>query len=98
MIFNDVAKLIQQTFTVNEAGDSIPTETESTVFVCVKSIGMKRKLEAEAFGLKLEFKFILSDEAEYHGEEIVEYNGTRYNVVDVYVTENHQVELTVKRY
>lgn len=98
MLFADTAKLISQTFTINSIGDSIPTETSRTVFVEVQSIGLKRKVEAMNAGLKIERKFILSDIAEYQGEAILEYNNERYNIVNCYINDDQQVELTCGRY
>lgn len=95
---NEVIKLIKQTITVNSAGDSIPGETEREVFATVESIGLKRKLEAMEAGLKLEYKFTLEDEYEYDGEEILEYNGVRYNIVSVFINRFKQPELLTARY
>lgn len=98
MLFSDVALLISQTYTVNSIGDSIPTETSRQVFVEVKSIGLKRKIDAMATGLTVDFKLILSDIAEYADEKIVEYKGVRYNVKNVYITDDQRVELDIGRY
>lgn len=95
---NDVVKLIRQTMTVNSAGDSIPTETEREVFATVESVGLKRKLEAMEAGLKLEFKFTLEDEYEYEDEELLEYKGKRYNIVNVFINRFRQPELLTTRY
>lgn len=98
MVFSDVAKLIAQTYTVNAIGDSVPTETERQVYVDVKSIGLKRKIDAAATGLNIEFKLILSDIAEYNDEKLVEYKGVRYNVKNVFIADDQSVELTVGKY
>ena len=84
--------------TVNSAGDSIPTETTRDVFVTVESVGLKRKLEAMEAGLKLEYKFTLSDEYEYDNEELLEFNGKRYNIVNVFINRFRQPELLTTRY
>lgn len=98
-MFDDVAVLIAQSgVTVNEIGDTIYQETPRQVFVRVSSIGLKRKMEAMASGLQLAWKLTLSDAAEYKDEEIIEYNGVRYNIVNVYITDNHEVDLTLARY
>lgn len=97
MLYADVAKLIAQTYTVNSIGDAVPTETSRQVFVEVKSLGLKRKIEAMATGLNVEFKLILADVQEYADEKIVEYKGVRYNVLNVYVADDQSVELTVGR-
>lgn len=94
---NDVIKLVSRIFTVNSVGDPVPAETEREVFARVQSVGFKRKMEAMTAGLKLELKFTLSDDLEYQGEEIVIYKGVRYNVVSVYITDAHEVELMTER-
>ena len=98
MINATAIKLISQTFTVNEVGDSIPAETERLVYAEHRSIGLKRKMEAEQMGLKLMDKFVLSNVAEYQGEEILEYNGRRYNIVNAYIPDDESVELTTSRF
>lgn len=97
MLYSDVANLIAQTYTVNSIGDAVPTETSRQVFVEVKSLGLKRKIDAMATGLNVEFKLILADVQEYADEKIVEYKGVRYNVLNVYVADDQSVELTVGR-
>lgn len=98
MLNADAIKLIKQTFSVNEYGDSIPTETIREIYAEVKSIGLKRKIEAEQMGLKLDLKFVLSNVAEYQDEEILEFHGKRLNIVNVYVTDEEKVELTTARF
>ena len=98
MLFANTAKLIAETYTVNTAGDSIPTPTEHEVYVEFQSIGLKRKLDAMAQGLNVEFKLLLSDIAEYNDEKFVEYNGVRYNVKNVFIRDDQIVELTVGKY
>lgn len=97
-MMNDELKLIRQRMTTSDAGDSIPTERARTVFCERKSIGLKRKLEAEEAGLKLEHKFVIQDEMDYRGEDICEFHGRRYNIVNVFVNDDHTVELTAARY
>lgn len=95
MLFAQTCNLITQVFTVNTAGDSIPTETSRTVFCEFQSIGLKRKIDALATGLNVEFKLILKDIAEYEGESIVVYKDKRYNVKNVFIRDDQLVELTV---
>ena len=95
---NDVITLVKQTMTTSAGGDSIPTETSREVFAKVESIGLKRKLEAQEAGLKLAYKFTLSDAYEYEDEEILEYRGTRYNIVNVYINQFQEPELLTAKY
>ena len=63
----------------------------------VKSVSSKLQVAALKDGLKLQWKFILSDYYDYDGEEIVEYEGVRWNVVANYRTDDHEIELTATR-
>lgn len=95
MLFAQTCDLIAQTFAVNSVGDSIATETSRTVFCEFQSIGLKRKVDAAATGMNVEFKLVLKDIAEYQGEEIVVYGEKRYNVKNVFIRDDQLVELTV---
>lgn len=94
---NEVIQLISRSFTVNSIGDSIVTETSRDVFAHVQSVGFKRKMEALTAGLKLEYKFTLADDKEYQNEEVLIYNGDRFNIVSVYITDSHECELLTAR-
>lgn len=98
MLFAETANLIKQTFTINAVGDSIAAETSRAVFVEFQSIGLKRKIDALATGLNVEFKLLLKDIAEYDDEKIIEYKGKRYNVKNVFIRDDQAVELTVGEY
>jgi SPP1 family predicted phage head-tail adaptor len=98
MLFAETANLIKQTFTINSVGDPIAAETSRTVFVEFQSIGLKRKIDALATGLNMEFKLLLKDIAEYDDEKIIEYKGKRYNVKNVFIRDDQAVELTVGEY
>ena len=98
MIFAETADLITQTFTVNDVGDSIASESTRTVFVEFQSIGLKRKIDAMATGLNIEFKLLLKDMEEYQGEKVVEFRGRRYNILNVFLRDDQHVELTCGPY
>lgn len=94
---NEIITLVSRSYAVNSIGDSIATETERNVYAKVQSVGLKRKIEAMNAGLKLEYKFTLADELEYQNEEVIVYKNVRYNVVSVFVTDTHEIELIVTR-
>ena len=98
MLFAETANLIKQTFTINSVGDSIAAETSRTVYVEFQSIGLKRKIDALATGLNVEFKLLLKDIAEYDDEKIIEYKNKRYNIKHVFIRDDQAVELTVGEY
>lgn len=98
MIFAETADLIAQAFAINEVGDPIAAETKHTVFVEFQSIGLKRKIDALATGLNVEFKLVLKDIAEYNNEKIIEFRDERYNIKNVFIRDDQLVELTVGKY
>jgi SPP1 family predicted phage head-tail adaptor len=77
-------------------GDQVTTETARQVFCKVGSIGQKEFYQAQAVGLQLEAKFILTDYLDYDGETLVEYSGTRYRILRTYRV-GQELELTVYR-
>ena len=98
MVFSETAVLVAQVYSTNSVGDSIATETKRTVFVEFMSIGLKRKIDAMATGLNVEFKLLLKDIAEYDGEKVIEFRDQRYNIQNVYIRDDQVVELTVGKY
>lgn len=97
MLFADTLYLIKEITDTNAMGDSVGSEFARQVFCEVQSIGLKRKMDALVQGIKLEYKFILSNFAEYDGEEVLEYKGKRYNIVNSYI-QGETIELVVARY
>ena len=83
-MFNQIIKLIQETKTVNEYGDTEVTTTEKEVFAELRSVGMKESYEMMALGLKPEFTFVLSDYFDYDDEEKIVYEEKFYKVIRTY--------------
>lgn len=97
-MYDDIITLIGASKSHTDSyGDTLEVPAETEVFVQVKSVGSKRKLEALAVGLKMEWKFVLEDYYDYAGEDTVRYNGELYNIVDTYRTSDGGIELTVTR-
>ena len=92
---NEVITLVKAATTVNGIGDAINAETRTEVFAQIKSVGASYKLQALAVGLRPKYRFVLQDRYDYDGQEIVEYNGGRYRVIDTYQGEDNSIELTV---
>jgi len=74
-----------------------PTETKRTVPCTVKSIGMQEAYQAMGQGLAPELKVILAHDFEYQDEPMLELDGKRYRILRTYITEEDQIELTVRR-
>ena len=59
----------------------------------IQSVSRSELYRAQANGLNPEYVFVLTDYAEYNGEKIAEWNGTRWAVIRTYV-DNERIELT----
>ncbi len=94
MMFRDVLTLIAEDPKAHGVTDK-PKETGRTVYCTVRSVGMNEAYQAMANGLQPQFVFSLSDYADYDGEKICEYNGTRYRILRTY-RRNQGIELTVE--
>lgn len=96
-MFNEVIKLVGTTKTVDAFGDTVEVETEREVFASVRSVFAKRRMEALAVGLKVEWKFVLADYYDYRDEEKIKYDGKTWNVISNDRTKENGIELTVTR-
>lgn len=94
MYFMDVLDLIGETPAAHGVFDQF-TETRTTVYCSVRSVGYNEAYAARANGLNPVLVFALTDFADYHGEKICEYAGKRYRIVRTY-RQNQGIELTVE--
>lgn len=90
---NDVITLIAERRHTDKFGDAKIIEEKTTIYADVASVGYREFYEANALGLKPEIKFIIADYYDYDLQHIVEYNGTRYNVLRSYRV-GQRLELT----
>lgn len=89
---NELINLISETETTDRYGRTVVTETSKQLFAAVRSITQSEFYQAQAVGLKPEYKFVIADYLEYNNEKIVEYNNVRYSVKRTYRTGN-QLEI-----
>lgn len=100
-MYNEVIKLIKETFTTDSLGDPVATRTQRSVFADLRSITQSEFYQASAQGFKPEIKFVLADFAEYDGEQIISYIpycGTEleYRVIRTFRS-NNELEIVCKR-
>ena len=100
-MYDNIIKLIAESSTVDEYGDTVATQTERTIFAEVKSIGQSEFYQAQAVGLKPEIKFVIADFYDYQNEKILRYapfNGEEdtYTILRTYRT-NNRLEIVCKR-
>lgn len=100
-MYNEVVKLIAESKTTNEYGDTVVVESERQVFAQLKSIGQSEFYQAQAVGLKPEIKFVLPDFLEYNGEDRLRYTPfggeeTTYSIIRTF-RNNNELELVCNR-
>ena len=101
-MYNETAKLISQTMSEDEYGDAVVSETETEVFVDLRSITQTEFYQAAAVGFKPEIKFLMADYLDYHGEQFIDYcpynalKSERYRIIRTYRNGN-QLELVCSR-
>lgn len=83
---NEIIKLIGETRTLDEYGDTNITESYKIVLANIKSVGMKEHYQSLLVGLKAEYTFEIADYLDYNGQEYIEYNNVRYKVERTYRT------------
>jgi len=82
-MFNHVASLIPMTNSVNAYGDPVETQgTPKQVFCRVVSADEKEKTYAESRGETAELVIIIADKALYSNEKYVDFENTRYRVIN----------------
>lgn len=85
MIRADVINLIDQSPSGHGLFEAT-TETTSTVYCTVKSVGMNEFYRAKEYGLAPSIVFTLTDAADYAGQKFVTWNGKLYEVIRTYQT------------
>lgn len=94
MMRQDVLYLIEETPEAHGIFEQ-HKETERMVYCTVRSVGMNEYYRALENSLRPTFVFTLTDYADYGGEKICVFDGTRYRIVRTYVN-GQQIELTVE--
>lgn len=93
---NDLT-LVSETFTQDDIGQQIATETTRTIFCTVHSVTRREWADASQKGLKPEFMCFLRDSGDYNGEMIAELDGARYIIYRTYLTDDGGVELYMRK-
>ncbi len=93
---NDVLTLVSQAYALDDYGVQRPTETTRNVYCDVASITQTEFYAANEAGLRPALRFDIFA-YDYNGEEIVEFNGVRYNVYRTYQRYNDVLELYVNK-
>ena len=96
--FSEDVALIAVEKGTNSIGEITQEETKRYRYAEIISPHMKESYEAMAKGYRVEFVVVLPNwYDDYHGEEILEYKGDRYNVIRAYKAKDLTCELTVTK-
>lgn len=92
---SEVIYLVDRTYTQNEYGVMLPTETKKKVFCSKTSVTSAEWFEGGRNGLNPEYRFIVF-KYDYNNEEVLEYNSVQYTIYRTYEN-NDLIELYVEK-
>ncbi|MDD5589475.1 MAG: phage head closure protein [Candidatus Nanoarchaeia archaeon] len=92
MFFRDVISLISISYSENDYGNMVETETKKTVYADVQAIRQSEFYQANATGLRPEKTFVIRA-IEYSNEPRIEYNSKYYTVIRTYDKDGELLEL-----
>ena len=95
MLFRDVIDLISVTYEQSPSGAPIEVETPRQVFANKRSVRQSEFYAAAMVGLRPEIMFEVRT-VEYQGEELLDYEGRRYEVIRSYDRNGEVTELVCK--
>ena len=93
---SSVIYLVSETYEKNQYGVLIPTVTKRKVFANVTSVTATEWFEGGRNGLNPELRMRVFA-PEYHGEEVVQFNGKYYAIYRTYMARDDVMELYVQR-
>lgn len=89
---SDTASLISVSYTQSDYGVYTASETSSSVFVDVTSVGSNEWFEGARNGLNPQYRFTLFS-YDYDGQKVIEYDGVRYTIYRTYLRSKDEIEL-----
>lgn len=93
---SSVAYLVVDSYTQNEFGVMEKSTTRYKVFVNVASVTGQEWFEGGRNGLNPQFRFTLFSH-DYHGEQVIEYQGVQYTIYRTYLRNVDEIELYVEK-
>lgn len=94
--FEAVINLYAETWTQNKIGVLEKTETKTQAYARISSVTGTEFHEGGRNGIRPALRMTVF-RFDYSGQEIVEYEGTRYTVYRTYMTGNDRIELYVEK-
>lgn len=92
---SNVINLISRTYTQDEIGQFIETESKRQVYCDVGSITRTEWYDAGRNGMQPAYVFTMFA-PDYQGEKIVEFEGKRYGVYRTWIARNETIEVYVE--
>jgi len=92
---SDVCYLISEDYLQNEYGVMQSVEQRTKVYCSVTSVSATEWFEGGRSGLNPSYRMTVFT-YDYHGEEIIEYNGVRYSIYRTYMKDD-EIELYVQK-
>lgn len=93
---SSVIRLIAETVVTDQYGVQHASETSRKVFCAITSVSLQEWSEGGRLGLNPQFRMTMFA-PEYHGEQILEYQGERYTIYRTYYGRNDTLDLYVER-
>ena len=94
-MFDDRITLIKDEITIGDCGVPTTLRTRVNVYAQVSSVTGNEFFDAGQNGIRPAYQFIIYD-AEYDGQQDVEYNGSIYRVYRTYRRSKDKLELYVE--
>lgn len=91
-----VLDLIKEEVQQDAIGNEIMVETRNEVFCDIKSVSRNEFYQASTVGLKPAMVFVVK-QCDYADEEVVDFEGTKYNVLRTYLVDSENIELTCEK-
>lgn len=93
---SSIAYLVVDSYTQNEFGVMEKTTTRYKVFVNATSVTGQEWFEGGRNGLNPQFRFTLFSH-DYHGEQVIEYQGVQYTIYRTYLRNVDEIELYTEK-
>lgn len=99
-MYDKICGLVETSVEINSTGDPVENDVSvHEVFCRVVTADQKEKEAALSRGGRAEYTVILSDLEDYGDEIFVDYNGKRYDVIDVrYGDTSTEIRLVIGRW
>lgn len=88
--------LIKQTYSQNDIGEYVASETATTIFCSLKSVNQTEWFDGARKGMSPEYQVIINRN-EYDGQTICSLNGIRYSIYRTYATKGENLELYLEK-